>query len=117
MLRKEGYAGLAAGDVREGIVVTQPLYGAGEELQINATCHEGGSIRAEVVDRFDSIVGECTRERCDSFTENKTRHTMTWSGSSGVPGSHRKVRFFLRNAEIFSFRFVQAGQVDEETLW
>ena len=117
VLRKEGYASLSAGEVRDGVVVTQPLYGAGEKLQINATCREGGSIQAEVVDRFDTIIGGCTRERCDAFTGDEIRHTMTWEGKSGVPGDQRKVRFFLRNAEIYSFRFIQAGQEDDETLW
>jgi hypothetical protein len=116
-LRRDGYAGLYGGEVREGIIVTQPLLGEGDVLIINAVCGSGGSIRVEVVDRFDEVVDGCSKENCDPFTGDEVNHTMSWKGKQTVKGKHRKLRFYLRDAELFSFRFLLRGEEERETLW
>ena len=110
-LRKDGFASLDTNPYREGIVVTRPLVGLGTRLVINARCRPGGSVRVEVADKYDDPIEPCTLERCDPFTGDSTAHVVTWEGSPDVPAGHeerrlwRKLRFFLRNAELFSFRF------------
>ena len=116
-LRRDGYAGLYGGEVREGIIVTQPLLGEGDVLKINAVCGSGGSIRVEVVDRFDEVVDGCSKENCDPFTGDEVNHTMSWKGKQTVTGKHRKLRFYLRDAELYSFRFLLKGEEERETLW
>jgi len=114
-LRKAGFAGLYANELREGIVVTRYLKNTGKQLIINGRCDRGGSIRVEVVDVHEEVIEPCTKENCDPLTSDSTDHTVTWRGSSPIPrGSSterradtdiRKLRFYLRNAELFSFRF------------
>ena len=109
-LRKDGYAGLYSNRYREGIVVTRPLISVGTKLVINARCAPGGSVRVEVADRLDDVVEPCSKERSDPFTGDSVRHTVTWDGDPRIPvgpeaPNFRKLRFFLRDAELFSFQF------------
>ena len=109
-LRRDGYAGLYATRHREGIVVTRPVVSLGTKLEINARCEPGGSVRVEVAGHDDEVVEPCSKERSDPFTGDSVRHTVTWAGDPAIPttagyGTWRKLRFYLRDAELFSFRF------------
>ena len=110
-LRKDGYAGLYATKHREGIVATRPLATQGTRLEINAKCDPGGYVRVEVADGNDEVIGSCSVDRSDPFTGDSVEHTVTWGGDPAIPSgpddrtSLRKVRFYLRDAELFSFRF------------
>ena len=120
-LRKDGFVSLDAGAVREGLLVTRPLFSDGENLLINARCKPGGYIRVEVVDHYDETIPGHGREDCDVFTGDSTAHTVTWKGNSAIPvvrpeyggdtvypwkkqAAFRKLRFFMKNAELYSFR-------------
>ena len=120
-LRKDGYAGLYANRVREGIVVTRGVISLGTKLVINARCAPGGQIRVEIASRKDEVLGDCTKENCDPFTGDSTAHTVTWRGDSRIPAGQveetywRKIRFFLREAELFSFRLVDEESADRSS--
>jgi len=112
-LRKDGYAGLYATKHREGIVVTRPVISLGTKLEINARCAPGGSVRVEVAGHDDEVIGPCTKDRSDPFTGDSVSHTATWAGDASIPTTHgqgtwRKLRFYLRDAELFSFRFTDS---------
>ena len=112
-LRRDGYAGLYATRYREGVIVTRPLISLGTKLEINARCAPGGSVRVEVADHKDDVVEPCSKESCDPFTGDSVGHTVTWNGDASIPTSHgrgtwRKLRFFLRDAELFSFHFTDS---------
>ena len=110
-MRKDGYAGLYANKYRQGIIVTRALISLGTKLKINARCAPGGSVRVEVTNRYDEVVGNCTRENSDPFTGDDVEHTVTWKGDPGIPAGRgqklywRKIKFYLRDTELFSFRF------------
>ena len=110
-LRREGIASLDGSKQREGYVITRPVMSDGDRLMINARCRDGGSIRVEVVDLNDRVMGGSSLDGCDPFTEDSTAHVVTWSGDPEVrgPGEWRKLAFYLRDAEIFSFRFAEGG--------
>ena len=111
-LRRHGFASLSANAVREGIVVTQPVFSpAGRRLAINARCRPGGSVRVEVADRYDEVLEPCSLTACDPFTGDAVRHVLTWGGdprvaASGRDGAWRVLRFFLRDADLYSFSFL-----------
>lgn len=111
-LRKDGFASLFANGVREGIVCTRPMSSVGGKLLLNGRCNSGGYIRVEVVDGNDEIVSYCSRENCDTFTGDSVKHTVTWHGLEKIEHhpDYRgmavcKLRFFLKDSEIYSFRF------------
>ena len=110
-LRRHGFAALEANRLREGIVVTHPVLSDGNRLQINARCRPGGSVRVEVADRSDTVIGGCAKDDCDAMTGDSVAHTVTWNGRPELPASAREsanwrsLRFFLRDAELYSFCF------------
>ena len=120
-LRKDGYAGLYANRMREGIVVTRAVISLGTELVINAKCAPGGYVRVEIADRRDEVIGNCSKEDCDPFAGDSTAHTVTWKGSHTIPAGRdegtywRKIRFFLCDAELFSFRFTGEQVADRSS--
>ena len=120
-LRKDGFVSFDAGPVREGMLVTRPFFSEGESLVINAKCGHNGYIRVEAVDAFDEIIAGRSREQCDVFAGDKIAHTVTWKRDGTLPVARmerggdtmypwksqppfRKLRFFMKNAELYSFR-------------
>jgi hypothetical protein len=108
-LRREGIASLDGSKQRAGYVITRPVMSEGDRLTINARCRSGGSVRVEVLDLNSRAIGNKTLDTCDPFTGDSTAHAMTWAGDPAVPGAGewRKLAFYLRDAEIFSFRFAE----------
>ena len=116
-LRLDGFVSLDAGPARRGIFITRPLISDGTSLQVNARCHGGGSISAEIVDVHDNVLPGFSREECDVFTGDNVRHTFTWKGRKEIPvdsisradypkpelGRIRKIRFYMDKAELYSF--------------
>jgi hypothetical protein len=122
-IRKDGFVSFDAGPEREGLLVTRPLLSDGEALEINARCRKDGYIRVEVVDHGDELLVGRSRDDCDVFSGDSTAHRVTWKGDSTLPTAgeefggdtvypwktqtpFRKIRFFMKNAELYSFRFV-----------
>jgi len=110
-LRKDGYAGLYANQYRTGIAITRSLISLGSQLSINARCGPKGSIQVEVLNRDDQILGECTKDNSDPFTGDSADHTMTWNNDATIPAGRgqdlywRKLKFYLKDAELYSFHF------------
>ncbi len=105
-LRFDGYVSLDA-TVREGHLETKPVYSKAPQLFINGRCDPGGYIEVEVRDRWDNVWDGFSREDCDTFTGDDIHHRVTWQGRDAVdevPDSV-KLRFYLKNAELYSFQF------------
>ena len=64
-LRKDGFAGLYANQYRQGVLATRPLISLGTQMEVNAKCSPGGSLRVEITDRFDQVAGSCSRANCN----------------------------------------------------
>ena len=113
-MRRYGYAGLFANRHRQGIVITRPMIGLGSQLSINARCAPGGSIRVEVLDRDDRVLAHCTADICDPFDGDSLDHKVTWNGDPTIPAGRgqdlywRKLKLYIRDAELFSFRFTHS---------
>lgn len=108
-LRLDGYVSLDA-TVREGWVETKPLFSSAQHLFINGRCHPGGHIRVEVMDAWNNVWEEYSVEKCQTFTGDGVRHQVKWSGRETVneiPGAV-KLRFYLRNAELYGFQFADS---------
>ena len=117
-MRPDGFVSLDAGREREGLIVTEPMVAPGDRLCINARCRPGGYVRVEVTDAQDRPLPGATEADCDPFTGDALTHTVTWNGSPAIPPADagildprrpgapfRRLRFSLRNAELYSFQF------------
>jgi hypothetical protein len=116
-MRRDGFVSLDAGPERRGILVTRPLISDGRHLTVNACCHTGGSIAAEIVNLRDEVFPGYSRQECDLFSGDTVQHTFTWRGKHELPAApsepapypkpeferFRKIRFFMEKAELYAF--------------
>ncbi len=106
-LRPEGFVSVDA-TVREGILSTKAFIGGGDRLLINARCAPGGSVDVELAGIDDQPVRGFERAHCDTFRGDAVSCPVSWSGARRLPqavASHgAKLRFYLRQASLFSFR-------------
>ena len=106
-LRKDGFVSIDAGPVREGILITRVLKTDGRNLVLNADCRNGGYIQVEVTDAQEQVLTGCARTQCDTFSGDNTQAMITWNGKADIAhNGHLRLRFFMRNASLYSFVFV-----------
>ena len=113
-LRRDGFVSLGANPVREGVLVTQPLLSWGDALVVNAACRGHGSLRAEILDEAGAVIPGFAAEDCEPFHGDAVEHVLRWNGRADLRGAagagaaevprFRRVRFLLRDAELYSFR-------------
>ena len=67
-----------------------------------------------MADIMDEAWEGFTRTDCDRFTGDDTAHVVSWKGRSGVNEvlGYARVRFYLKNAELFSFRIADEVRVN-----
>jgi hypothetical protein len=117
-MRRNGFVSIGAGEKLEGMLMTQPVIAPGDQLIVNAACGPNGYIKVEVMDvQYRALDGRSV-EDCDVFTGDDIAHAFSWGGETTIPlpagtdsGTvyttfipHRRLRFVLRNAEIYSFQ-------------
>ena len=123
-LRLDGFVSLSANEVRPGIFITRPVISSGNRLVINARCGTGGSVAVEVVDINDQVLPGCSREECDVLAGDAVSHVVSWQGRTEIPvlateraeypkpevERFRKIRFYLHNADLYSFQLTSTGE-------
>ena len=105
-LRLDGWVSLTA-SVYTGIVETKPVFSMAPYLSINACCRPGGFVEVEVTDTAGQPLDGYERESCRRFTGDAVRHRVRWAERDAVNVEPRgiKLRFHLRDADLYGFRF------------
>ncbi len=106
-LRIDGFASLHA-DYARGEMITKPLTFSGKELRLNAATGAAGSIAVEIQDADGKPLPGFTLEECRAFSGDSTDRALAWkSGSdvSALAGKPVRLRWVLKDADVFSFRF------------
>ena len=91
-----------------GWLVTPPITFAGDRLELNINCGATGYARIELRDENDVPIKGFSGEDCDLIQGNHIRYTVTWKGSSNVSalaGKTVRLRFTMRNTQLFAFQF------------
>ena len=108
-LRLDGFASMRAGET-EGVLTTKPLTFEGDRLVVNADC-ASGALRVELLGQDGKVIQGFGRSDADPFTGDSLRHTITWRGTTDVSrlsGRQVRVRFSLRDADLYAFQFARA---------
>jgi len=95
--------------------VTQQLLTEGGRLVLNARVRPSGYIDVEVTDAHDQVPPGFSRAACERFTGDSLEHVVRWRGDivkEAVAGGSLRLRFFLKDAELYSFAF-QPSQLGE----
>lgn len=117
-LRPDGFASLRAG-WREGMVTTKAFRWPGGELVVNGQ-ELGGNrsrnawIKTAVLDESGQPIASFSVDTSDPLDGDFPSGVPTWSGEEqnmdALTGKLIRLRFFLRQSELFSFRSTSADQ-------
>jgi hypothetical protein len=112
-LRLDGFASLQATGEQTGTVTTRPLQIKGDSLFVNADCGADGWLKAERLDAAGNVLPDFTLADCRPVTGDSLSHRITWRGANtlptGMPETIR-IRFTMKNADLYSFRFDDGNQ-------
>ncbi len=110
--REDGYVSMRA-DAAEGIIETETLAVNGNTLVINADA-EFGSIAVELADENGQVISEYSREQCYPVAIDGLRQKVRWQTKDTIPDQPFKIRFYLQNADLYSFTIDDGtGNYDE----
>lgn len=105
--RVDGFVSARAG-AEGGELVTRMVTFAGEKLVLNFVTAEGGSVRVEMQDVEGKPIDGFALADCTALNGDEIEHTVKWQDGGDVSrmaGRPVRLRFELRNADLYSFRF------------
>jgi hypothetical protein len=94
------------GPAEGGTLTTVPVRFKGKRLEINAATKADGEVVVELLDAAGRPIKG--RERSTPFSGDELRHTVRFAGDADVSaaaGTPVVLRFYLKNAQLFSFAF------------
>jgi hypothetical protein len=104
VLRRDGFVSVDAGD-DEGVLLTKPLLWRGSALWINADAADG-ELLVEVLDEDGDPLDSWSRAIVVPITEDGVRQAVNWNSAGNLEnlkGQLVRLRFHLRNAELYAF--------------
>lgn len=105
--RPDGFVALHAGG-EPAEAITRPIRFTGTQLEVNARVAEAGELRIELQDEDGKPHPGFSAAECQVLRGDATTRTVQWSGGSDVgrlAGKPVRVRFLVKDADLFSFRF------------
>jgi len=108
-LRIDGFAS-AHDPLSGGEVLTKPCTFAGSRLVLNFATSAAGDLRVEVQDACGAPIAGFALTDCDEVFGDEIERTVTWRGGesdlSALAGRPVRLRIALRDADLFSLRFI-----------
>jgi hypothetical protein len=96
-----------------GELVTRPFTFAGCVLEMNFASSAAGGVRVEVQDGGGSPIPGYEMEQCPEMIGDDIGRIVVWEKGSDVSelaGSTVRLRFVMRDADLYSFRFRSTGE-------
>lgn len=112
VLRTDGFVSLNA-PYAGGECTTKPIVFSGDEMVINASTGAAGSILVEVQDVAGTPLEHYRLEDCSEFYGDEIAHVVRWNEGSDVTslaGTAMRLRFVMRDADLYSIQFRREGQ-------
>ncbi|NQT11448.1 MAG: hypothetical protein HQ582_01785, partial [Planctomycetes bacterium] len=108
-IRIDGFASAWA-PFAGGELVTKPLAFAGKRLSLNFSTGAAGGIRVELQKPNGEPIPGFSLADCQEVFGDELDRTVSWTGGSDlgkVSGQVVRLRFSLRDADLFSFQFAE----------
>ena len=108
-LRIDGFASAFA-PLEGGELVTKPLTFSGETLSLNLATSAGGSVRVEIQDAERKPIEGYSLADCAEIFGDSLEYAVRWrekgTNVGKLAGKPVRLRFVLRDADIYSLRFI-----------
>jgi len=91
-----------------GALVTRPILFEGKQLTLNFSTSAAGSIRVEMQDVDGKPLADLALADCTEVFGDSLQRVVTWKAGtdvSAMAGKPIRLRFVLRDANLYSFRF------------
>jgi hypothetical protein len=111
-LRPDGFVSVRA-PLRGGELITKPLTFDGNQLTLNFATSAAGDIRLEIQDANGQPIPGFELADCEPIFGDTLERTVTWSSEADLgklSGKPVRLRFVLRDADLYSFRFQNASE-------
>lgn len=112
-LRTDGFVSVQA-PFRGGMLVTRPLRFRGRELVLNFSTGAAGGVRVEILDEEGLGVPGWSGDAVIEQVGDEIERVVLWKGGSDLAtlaGRPVRLRFALKDADLYSFRFREGGPV------
>jgi hypothetical protein len=106
-LRLDGFVSVEA-PMKGGELVTKPLQFTGNGLWLNFSSSAAGEVRVEIQDAAGSPIPGFSLEECPPIFGDSIERRVTWKAGtdlSVLAGRAVRLRFFLKDANIYAFQF------------
>ncbi len=107
-IREDGFISVR-GDYTGGEFITPLLIFEGDRLSLNVDTSAVGMLRVEIQDEYGMAIEGYSLSDCHLIhTANQIKRVVQWNGSSDLSqlsGQVVKLRFTIRNADLYSFTF------------
>ena len=107
LLRTDGFASVTA-PWAGGEMVTRPLIFSGKKLALNYRTSAAGSLRVEIQDIDGTPIPGRALDDCSEIIGDQIERVVSWKQGTDVAdlaGRPVRVRFELRDADLYSFQF------------
>ena len=107
-MRIDGFASLSAG-YEGGELLTKPFTFEGKQLELNFESSAAGGIRIEIQDETGTAISGFRLSDAQEIIGNQISRLAQWNGQSDVSalvGKAIRLRFVMKDADLYSFRFV-----------
>ena len=89
-------------------MITKPIIFRGGKLVMNLSTSAAGSVRVEIAGADGEPIAGYTLSECPGIYGDQIERTITWNGRSDLSrlaGRPIRLRFVLRDADLFAFGF------------
>jgi len=110
--RLDGLASVRADTDKPGELTTKPLRFSGDRLLLNYATSAAGEIRMEVQDELGRPLPGFGLHDCDPLIGDFIERAVRWrdqSDVSDIAGRVVRLRFVMRDADVFALRFASEG--------
>jgi hypothetical protein len=108
VLRTDGFVSVRAG-YEPGELLTKPLVFSGRKLETNYSTSASGELRVEIRDAAGIPIPGYTLADCPPIVGDEIGRCVAWKSGvdvSSLAGKPVRLRFVLRDADVYSFRFL-----------
>lgn len=106
-IRQDGFVSVNS-PMRGGELLTKPFVFDGYNLILNFATSAAGEIKVEILDSSNKPIKGYSLDECESLFGDTIERTVYWKKGSdlrSLKGKEIKLRFVMKDADLYSFRF------------